>query len=132
MDSLKFLNLSCALYTNCATNYNYTQPLNPDLLTRVHSIEILDLSHNGLTSWSDDRFIENSNLTHLYLQNNNLVRFLPLSSFFFGIRRSLFYIQHFVDLKSKSALLYTDSHNLLTSAFPQKNVRLIQFPILKD
>ena len=35
----------------------------------------------------------------------------------------------FVNLKSNSALLYNKGHNLLTSAFPPKNVRLIKFPL---
>ena len=30
-------------------------------------------------------------------------------------------VKHFVDLKSNSALFYNKGHNLLTSAFPQKN-----------
>ena len=37
----------------------------------------------------------------------------------------------FVNLKSNSALLYIKGHNLLTSAFPPKNVKLIKFPLKK-
>ena len=37
----------------------------------------------------------------------------------------------FFNLKSNSALLSTKGHNLLTSAFPQKNVKLVKFPLKK-
>ena len=33
----------------------------------------------------------------------------------------------FVNLKSNSAILYNKGHNLLTSAFPQKHVKLAKF-----
>ena len=36
----------------------------------------------------------------------------------------------FVNLKSNSAFLYNKGHNLLTSAFPQKLVKLIKFPFI--
>ena len=39
-------------------------------------------------------------------------------------------IIHFVNIKSNSALLYKKGHNLLTSAFPQKNVTLIKVPCM--
>ena len=35
----------------------------------------------------------------------------------------------FVNLKSNSVPLYNKGHNLLTSAFPQKNVKLIKFQL---
>ena len=35
----------------------------------------------------------------------------------------------FVNLKSNSALLYNKGHNLLTSAFPPKHVKIIKFPL---
>ena len=38
---------------------------------------------------------------------------------------------NFVILKSNSALLYNRSHNLLASAFPPKNVKLIKFQFKK-
>ena len=47
-----------------------------------------------------------------------------------GLQSSVFGSQkYFVNLKSNSALLYNKSHNLLTSAFPQKNVKLIKFQL---
>ena len=36
---------------------------------------------------------------------------------------------YIVNLKSNSALLYNKDHNLLTSAFPPKHVKLIKFPL---
>ena len=36
--------------------------------------------------------------------------------------------KNFDNLKSNMALLYNKGHNLLTSAFPQKHVKLIKFP----
>ena len=36
-----------------------------------------------------------------------------------------------VHLMSNSALLYNKDHNLLTSAFPPKHVKLIKFPLKK-
>ena len=37
--------------------------------------------------------------------------------------------KYFVNLKSNRALLYNKGHNLLTSAFPPKLVKLIKFPL---
>ena len=37
--------------------------------------------------------------------------------------------KYFVHLKSNSALFYIKGHNLLTSAFPPKNVEILKFPL---
>ena len=39
-------------------------------------------------------------------------------------------LNSFVNLKSNSALLNNKSDNLLASTFPQKDVKLIKFPVL--
>ena len=73
LSNLKFVNLSCALAQGCASGLNFTPPLDPGLLSSLAALEVLDLSRNGLSQWTDDIFAWNRNLTELYVSHNNMV-----------------------------------------------------------
>ena len=71
---LKTLNLTCSMVVNnsiCDEGlYQFESPLDPELLKALVRLETLDLSKNGLTSWTERRFHNNSELRHLSLRTN--------------------------------------------------------------
>ena len=73
LHNLKHVNLSCALCPNCKAVVNFSLPLDSNLLNGLRALQVLDLSLNALAPWNEDIFANNTNLTHLYLNNNNLV-----------------------------------------------------------
>jgi Leucine-rich repeat (LRR) protein len=76
LHNLKHINLTCALYPYCTAMIDFSLPLDPNLLNGVEALQVLDLSNNALAPWNGDIFQNNTNLTHLYLNNNNLVTLL--------------------------------------------------------
>jgi Leucine-rich repeat (LRR) protein len=72
--NLKVLNLRCALNSQCKSSEDFVSPLDPDYLKAIVNIEELDLSDNGLSYWTDDRFINNKHLWRLYLRSNSMTR----------------------------------------------------------
>ena len=72
LQSLKFLNVSCALNPYCYSENEYNPPLDPEYLKSLHKLEILDLSWNSLAEWQDERFAFNPKLKKLYLNSNSM------------------------------------------------------------
>ena len=73
VSSLRVLLLKCALTENCVSVYEYDSPLEQGLLSQMPYLQVLDLSENALTSWADDRFLDNTGLEELYLENNSIL-----------------------------------------------------------
>ena len=74
LQNLRVLNLTCSLvsdHTMCDNAlYQYESPLDPDLLTPITMLETLDMGKNGLTSWTERRFVNNPQLRRLSIQFN--------------------------------------------------------------
>ena len=73
LDNLKSLDLTCALNPNCSADFNYSSPLDPNLLLALPNLEDLNLSENSLVQWTDDRFVHNTKLSRLSLAKNQMV-----------------------------------------------------------
>lgn len=63
LPNLRYLNLTCSLAVNntlCDQGlYHFESPLDPNLLKPLVKLETLDLSKNGLTSWTSRRLQDN-------------------------------------------------------------------------
>ena len=70
---IRVLLLKCALTERCVSQYEYDSPLQKTLLSQMPVLTVLDLSENSLTSWTDDRFEDNTLLEELYLENNSIL-----------------------------------------------------------
>ena len=66
--TLRVLILRCTLAIYCQSNYNFTSP--PSAISMLNELTYLDLSLNDLSSWEDDRFVDNPNLQVLFLSGN--------------------------------------------------------------
>ena len=77
LPNLRILNLTCALVRDLICDrgqYQYESPLDPNLLKSLTKLEILDLSKNGLTAWTDRRLSRNRKLKHLSVTYNKFKR----------------------------------------------------------